>query len=147
MMVSKKYKKEWKKVVTKVLEFYSWSTLRFKKDAKSREIARKGDILAAEIFALINDRVEPTIEGQLAAVIAITQSYAFLRGSVWQVEDDPDKLMEAFTQRFMGDAWRWVKHDHVQYRYEDFFLGEKVDSEKFLETVKNMHHYDEKNYK
>lgn len=146
-MVEKKYKKEWKKVVTKVLEFYCWSTLRFKKDAKSREIARQGDILAAEIFALINDRVEPTIEGRIAAVIAIIQSYAFLRGSVWMIEEDPDKLMEAFTQRFMGDSWRWVKHDHVQYRYEEFFRGDKIDSEKFLQNVRSMHHYDEKNYK
>ena len=146
-MVEKKYKKEWKKVVTKVLEFYCWSTLRFKKDAKSREIARQGDILAAEIFALINDRVEPTIEGRIAAVIAIIQSYAFLRGSVWEIEDEPDKLMEAFTQRFMGDGWRWVKHDHVQYRYEDFFRGYKVDSKEFLQYVRSMHHYDEKNYK
>ena len=146
-MVEKKYKKEWKKVVTKVLEFYCWSTLRFKKDAKSREIARQGDILAAEIFALINDRVEPTIEGRIAAVIAIIQSYAFLRGSVWMIEEDPDKLMEAFTQRFMGDSWRWVKHDHVQYRYEDFFRGYKVDSKEFLQYVRSMHHYDEKNYK
>lgn len=95
-MVEKKYKKEWKKAVTKVLEFYCWSTSRFKKDQKSREIARQGDILAAEIFALINDRTEPTIEGRIAAVIAIIQSYAFLRGSVWMIEDDPDKLMEAF---------------------------------------------------
>ena len=146
-MVEKKYKKEWKKVVTKVLEFYCWSTSRFRKDAKSREIARKGDILAAEIFALINDRVEPTIEGRIAAVIAIIQSYAFLRGSVWMIEEDPDKLMEAFTKRFMGDSWRWTKHDWVQYRYEDFFRGEKTDSEKFLQMIKYMHHYDEKNYK
>ena len=146
-MVEKKYKREWKKVVTKVLEFYCWSITKFRKDAKSREIARQGDILAAEIFALINDRVEPTIEGRIAAVIAIIQSYAFLRGSVWEIEDEPDKLMEAFTQRFMGDGWRWVKHDHVQYRYEDFFRGYKVDSKEFLQYVRSMHHYDEKNYK
>ena len=138
-MVSKSYKREFKKKVTKVLEFYHWSASRWKKDPESREIARQGDVLTAEILALINDRVEPNIEGQIAAVIAIIQSYAFLRESVAYVEEDPDKLMEAFTKLFMSDFWRWVKHDHVQSYYEMFFMGDKFDSEKFVETIKNMH--------
>ena len=166
-MVSKSYKREFKKKVTKVLEFYHWSVSRWKKDPESREIARQGDVLTAEILALINDRVEPNIEGQIAAVIAalindrvepniegqiaaviaIIQSYAFLRESVAYVEEDPDKLMEAFTKLFMSDFWRWVKHDHVQSYYEMFFMGDKFDSEKFVETIKNMHSYDKKNYK
>ena len=28
-----------------------------------------------------------------------------------------------------------------------FFMGDKFDSEKFVETIKNMHSYDKKNYK
>ena len=146
-MVSKSYKKEFKKKVTKVLEFYHWSVSRWKKDPESREIARQGDVLTAEILALINDRVEPNIEGQIAAVIAIIQSYAFLRGSIWLVDGAPQELMEAFTKLFMSDHWRWIKHDHVQSYYEMFFMGDKFDSEKFVETIKNMHSYDKKNYK
>ena len=113
-MVSKDYKREFKKKVTKVLQFYHRSSFLFHKDKESREIARQGDVLAAEIFALINDRVEPNIEGQIAAVIAIIQSYAFLRGSIWIVDGAPQELMEAFTKLFMSDHWRWIKHDHVQ---------------------------------
>ena len=146
-MVSKSYKKEFKKKITKVLEFYHWSVSRWKKDPESREIARQGDVLAAEILALINDRVEPNIEGQIAAIIAIIQSYAFLRGSIWQIDGAPQELMDAFTKLFMSDYWRWIKHDHVQTYYEMFFMGDKFDSEKFVETIKNMHSYDKKNYK
>ena len=146
-MVSKDYKREFKKKVTKVLYFYHRSTLMFNKDKESREIARQGDVLAAEIIALVNDRVEPNIEGQIAAVIAIIQSYAFLRQSVAHVEEDPEKLFDAFTKLFMSDHWRWIKHDHVQSYYEMFFMGDKFDSEKFVETIKNMHSYDKKNYK
>lgn len=146
-MVTKDYKREFKKKVTKVLEFYHWSVSRWKKDPESREIARQGDVLTAEILALINDRVEPNIDGQIAAVIAIIQSYAFLRESVAYVEEDPDKLMEAFTKLFMSDFWRWVKHDHVQIKYDWFFLGDKFDSKRFVEFIKNMHSYDKKNYK
>jgi hypothetical protein len=104
-------------------------------------------VLTAEILALINDRVEPNIEGQIAAVIAIIQSYAFLRGSIWIVDGAPQELMEAFTKLFMSDHWRWIKHDHVQSFYEMFFMGDKFDSERFVETIKNMHSYDKKNYK
>ena len=146
-MVSKSYKKEFKKKITKVLEFYHWSVSRWKKDPESREIARQGDVLTAEILALINDRVEPNIEGQIAAIIAIIQSYAFLRGSIWQIDGAPQELMDAFTKLFMSDYWRWIKHDHVQTYYEMFFMGDKFDSEKFVETIKNMHSYDKKNYK
>ena len=105
-MVSKDYKREFKKKVTKVLQFYHRSSFLFHKDKASREIARQGDVLAAEIIALINDRVEPNIEGQIAAVIAIIQSYAFLRQSVAHVEEDPEKLFDAFTKLFMSDHWR-----------------------------------------
>ena len=119
----------------------------FHKDKASREIARQGDVLAAEIFALINDRVGKTAEGQIAAIIAIIQSYAFLRRGMAHVEEDPGNLMDAFTKLFMRDHWRWIKHDHVQSFYEMFFMGDKFDSEKFVETIKRMHSYDEKNYK
>ena len=146
-MVSKDYKREFKKKVTKVLQFYHRSSFLFHKDKESREIARQGDVLAAEIFALINDRVEPNIEGQIAAVIAIIQSYAFLRGSIWLVDGAPQELMEAFTKLFMSDHWRWIKHDHVQIKYDWFFLGDKFDSKRFVEFIKNMHAYDIKNYK
>ena len=146
-MVSKDYKREFKKKVTKVLQFYHRSSFLFHKDKESREIARQGDVLAAEIFALINDRVEPNIEGQIAALIAIVQSYAFLRGSIWIVDGAPQELMDAFTKLFMSDYWRWIKHDHVQSYYEMFFMGDKFDSEKFVETIKRMHSYDKKNYK
>ena len=146
-MVSKDYKREFKKKVTKVLNFYHRSSSLFHKDKASREIARQGDVLAAEIFALINDRVGKTAEGQIAAIIAIIQSYAFLRRGMAHVEEDPGKLMDAFTKLFMRDHWRWIKHDHVQSYYEMFFMGDKFDSEKFVETIKNMHSYDKKNYK
>ena len=146
-MVSKDYKREFKKKVTKVLQFYHRSSFLFHKDKESREIARQGDVLAAEIFALINDRVGKTAEGQIAAIIAIIQSYAFLRRGMAHVEEDPGKLMDAFTKLFMSDFWRWVKHDHVQIKYDWFFLGDKFDSKRFVEFIKNMHAYDIKNYK
>ena len=146
-MVSKDYKREFKKKVTKVLNFYHRSVFLFNKDKESREIARQGDVLTAEIIALINDRVEPDIEGQIAAVIAIIQSYAFLRQSVAHVEEDPEKLFDAFTKLFMSDHWRWIKHDHVHSFYEMFFMGDKEDSKEFLDCVNRLHSYDEKNYK
>ena len=146
-MVTKDYKREFKKKVTKVLNFYHRSSSLFHKDKASREIARQGDVLAAEIFALINDRVGKTAEGQIAAIIAIIQSYAFLRRGMAHVEEDPGKLMDAFTKLFVRDHWRWIKHDHVQSFYEMFFMGDKFDSEKFVETIKRMHSYDKKNYK
>ena len=146
-MVSKDYKREFKKKVTKVLQFYHRSSFLFHKDKASREIARQGDVLAAEIFALINDRVEPNIEGQIAALIAIVQSYAFLRGSIWLVDGAPQELMEAFTKLFMSDHWRWIKHDHVQIYYDMFFMGLRGDSKEFLDCVNRLHSYDEKNYK
>ena len=146
-MVSKDYKREFKKKVTKVLQFYHRSSFLFHKDKESREIARQGDVLAAEIFALINDRVEPNMEGQIAALIAIVQSYAFLRGSIWLVDGAPQELMEAFTKLFMSDHWRWIKHDHVQIYYDMFFMGLRGDSKEFLDCVNRLHSYDEKNYK
>ena len=146
-MVSKDYKREFKQKVTKVLQFYHRSSFLFHKDKASREIARQGDVLAAEIFALINDRVEPNIEGQIAALIAIVQSYAFLRGSIWIVDGTPQELMEAFTKLFMSDHWRWIKHDHVQIYYDMFFMGLRGDSKEFLDCVNRLHSYDEKNYK
>jgi hypothetical protein len=66
---------------------------------------------------------------------------------VAHVEEDPEKLFDAFTKLFMSDHWRWIKHDHVHSFYEMFFMGDKFDSEKFVETIKRMHSYDKKNYK
>lgn len=146
-MVSKDYKREFKKKVTKVLQFYHRSSFLFHKDKASREIARQGDVLAAEIFALINDRVGKTAEGQIAAIIAIIQSYAFIRRGMAHVEEDPGKLMDAFTKLFMRDHWRWIKHDHVQIYYDMFFMGLRGDSKEFLDCVNRLHSYDKKNYK
>ena len=138
--MEKKLYKEVKKLGYKVIEYYRhWSIYRRKKDRSIMLTARKGDLLARDIFRLIIDRVEPDAEGIIVAIIGIMQSYNYLKhGLPMCTSKDAKELIEDFDKLFFGDSWRWVKHDHMQVDYDFFFGGHKVDGDKLKETIDNM---------
>ncbi len=138
--MNKKLYKEVKKLGYKVIDYYRhWSVYRRKRDKQIMLTARKGDLLARDIFRLINDRVEPDAEGLVIAMIGIMQSYNYLKLGVPMVlGNDAVKLIEDFDELFYGDSWRWVKHDHMQIAYDFFFGGRKVDGDKLKKDIDHM---------
>ena len=149
--MEKKLYKEVKKLGYKVIDYYRhWCFYRRKRDKQIMLTARKGDLLARDIFRLIIDRVEPDAEGLVIAMIGIIQSYNFLKQGVPMGTGsgaDAVKLIEEFDTLFHGDAWRWVKHDHMQIGYDFFFGGHKVDGDRFKETIDNMLAHEDSNNK
>jgi hypothetical protein len=138
--MEKKLYKEVKKQGYKVIDYYRhWSRYYRKKDKSIMLTARKGDLLARDIFRLINDRVEPDAEGIIIAMIGIMQSYNYLKhGLPWCKGKDAKELIEEFDKLFFGDSWRWVKHDHMQIVYDFFFGGKKVDGDKLKRDIDYM---------
>ena len=145
--MEKKLYKEVKKLGYKVIDFYChWSFYRRKKDKQIMLTARKGDLLARDIFRLIIDNVEPDAEGLVIAMIGIMQSYNYLKLALpMTTGKEAQKLIEDFDKLFYGDSWRWVKHDHMQVGYDFFFGGHKVDGDRFKETIDNMLAHEDSN--
>ena len=145
--MEKELYKEVKKLGYKVIDYYRhWCFFGRKRDKQFMLTARKGDLLARDIFRLIIGRVEPDAEGIIIAMIGIMQSYNYLKhGLPWCTSKDAKELIEGFDELFFGDSWRWVKHDHIQVAYDFFFGGHKVDGDKLKETIDNMLAHEDSN--
>ena len=138
--MNKKLYKEMKRIGWKVMDFYGrWSRYYRKKDDKTKLTARKCDLLTRDIFCLINERVEPDAEGLIVAMIAIIQSYNYLRHCLpYGIDKELLEMVEGYNKLFYGDSWRWVKHDHMQIAYDFFFGGKKVDGDKLKNDIDGM---------
>lgn len=137
--MNKKLYKEMKKVSKNVFLFYNWSRSKGQKDKKSRMIARQGDLLARDILVLISKRVNPDAEGLVAAMIALTQTHAFLEECVpYGLDEGLQKMLDNFQGLFRSDFWRWIKHDAVQSGYERLFRGHGLDGDDLVRRIDNM---------
>ena len=131
--------KEMKKVSKNVLLFYSWSHSKGQKDKKSKMIARQGDLLARDILVLISKRVNPDAEGLVAALIALTQTHAYLEECMpYGLDEGLQKMLDNFEGLFKSDFWRWIKHDVVQSGYEKLFSGHSVDGDRLVNQIDTM---------
>lgn len=131
--------KEMKKVSKNVLLFYSWSRSKGQKDKKSKMIARQGDLLARDILVLISKRVNPDAEGLVAALIALTQTHAYLEECMpYGLDEGLQKMLDNFEGLFKSDFWRWIKHDVVQSGYEKLFSGHSVDGDRLVNQIDTM---------
>ena len=130
------------------LKFYNSSRTKvWKNDVESKALTRQGDLLARDIFVLINSRVESSPAGLVIAIIAIMQTFNFLMQSMPSgIYKGLADMLDTFCEFFGHDAWRWVKHDIVQYAYEDKFHGRKVDSKVLIEKYDNMLAWEDENY-
>jgi len=144
----KKFYKEMMKIGVDALVFYSLSrTKLWKKDVRNKALTRQGDLLARDIFVLINNRVAPSPAGLVVAMIAIMQTFNYLMQSLPSgIYKGLSGMLNSFRVFFGQDGWRWVKHDIVQYAYEDLFHGRKVDSQKIVEEVDNLLAWEDENY-
>lgn len=137
--MNKKLYKEMKKVSKNVLLFYSWSRSKGQKDKKSKMIARQGDLLARDILVLISKRVNPDAEGLVAALIALTQTHAYLEECMpYGLDEGLQKMLDNFEGLFKSDFWRWIKHDVVQSGYEKLFSGHSVDGDRLVNQIDTM---------
>ena len=143
----KKFYKEMMKIGVDALVFYSLSrTKLWKKDVRNKALTRQGDLLARDIFVLINNRVAPSPAGLVVAMIAIMQTFNYLMQSLPSgIYKGLSGMLNSFRVFFGQDGWRWVKHDHMQVGYDFFFGGHKVDGDRFKETIDNMLAHEDSN--